>query len=99
MQCTQDFAIQQQAFAWFWIPHIAKVQAMPDVAFFCDIEVCYNIFNNFHSILHCNGKVQKPRSPTVIVVPLRAIKYSSFRHSSASITKLLEWKLSNIEAI
>ena len=82
--------MQKQAFAWFWIPHIAKVQMMSPLAFFCDIEVCYNILKIFRTIVHCNVKVQKARSHPVIVVPLRAIKYSSFRHSGATIRKPLE---------
>ena len=82
--------MQKQGFAWFWIPHIAKVQMMSPLALFCDIEVCYNILKIFRTIVHCNIKVQKARSRPVVVVPLRAIKYSSFTHSSARITKLLE---------
>ena len=81
--------MKQQAFAWFWSPDIAKVQIMPPVALFCDIELCCNIFNNFRSILHCHAKVQKPRSPIVIVVPLQAIKYSLFMHLGPGITKVL----------
>ena len=57
VRCTEDFAMQKQAFAWFWIPHIAKVQMMSRVAFFCNIEVCYNILKNFCSIVHWNVKV------------------------------------------
>ena len=39
--------MQKQTFAWFWIPHIAKVQMMSPLALFCDIEVCYNILKIF----------------------------------------------------
>ena len=38
--------MQRGAFAWFSIPHSAKVQLMPPVALFCDIVVCCKIFNN-----------------------------------------------------
>ena len=79
VRCSEDFAMQKQAFAWFWILHIAKVRVMSPLALFYDIEVCYNILKIFRSVVHCNVKLQKPRSPPVIIVPLRAIKYSSFR--------------------
>ena len=52
--------MQKLAIACILIPHISKVQMMRPVALICIIEVCYNIFKNFRSIVHCNAKVEKP---------------------------------------
>ena len=51
VRCTEHFAMQKQAFAWFWIPHIAKLQMMSPLGLFCDIQVCYNILKIFS--FHC----------------------------------------------
>ena len=51
--------MQKQAFAWFCILHIAKVQMMSPLALFCDIEVCHNVLKIFRTIVHCNVKVQR----------------------------------------